>query len=103
MWRLDQAGLQRFLVGESKPERHNASWTATVRANLDAGKTMRRLKVVRRPFGDYTRFLFAWAIPGNVAAGEDRHGVRLERQHAERRALEVTEQRPQFLAGHQGH
>src|SRR5215470_7889621 len=32
---------------------------------------LQRLKVVRRPFTEYTRFLFAWAIPGNVEAGED--------------------------------
>ncbi|MFE0024814.1 DUF6879 family protein [Amycolatopsis sp. NPDC059021] len=67
----EQAGLQRFLAGEPKPDEHNAGWTATVRANVAAGKTMQRLKVVRRPFTDYTRFLFAWAIPGNVDAGED--------------------------------
>jgi hypothetical protein len=67
----EQAGLARFLAGESKPEGHNSGWRDTVRRNLDAGKTMRRVKVVRRPFTDYTRFLFAWAIPGNVEAGED--------------------------------
>lgn len=32
---------------------------------------MQRLKVVRRPFTDYTRFLFEWVIAGNVEAGED--------------------------------
>lgn len=67
----EQAGLARFLAGEPKSEGHNAGWLETVRGNVASGKTMQRLKVVRRPFTDYTRFLFAWAIPGNVAAGED--------------------------------
>jgi hypothetical protein len=67
----EQPGIARFLAGEPKPEGHNSGWTDTVRRNLAAGKTMQRLKVVRRPFTDYTRFLFAWAIPGNVEAGED--------------------------------
>lgn len=39
--------------------------------NSPAGITWHRVKIVRRPFTDYTRFLFAWAIPGNVEAGED--------------------------------
>lgn len=67
----EQAGLARFLAGEPKPEGHNSGWTTTVRENLAAGKTMQRVKVVRRPFTDYARFLFSWAIPGNVEAGED--------------------------------
>ena len=67
----EQPGLVRFRAGEPKPEGHNAGWTATVRANVAAGKAMTRVKIVHRPFTDYTRFLFAWAIPANVAAGED--------------------------------
>jgi hypothetical protein len=67
----EQPGLDRFLAGQARPEGHNAGWTATVRANIAAGKSMTRVKVVRRPFTDYTRFLFEWAIPGNVEAGED--------------------------------
>lgn len=67
----EQAGLARFLAGEPKPAGHNAGWTETVRKNITVGKTMQRVKVVRRPFTDYTRFLFSWAIPSNVEAGED--------------------------------
>ncbi|MGH3516837.1 MAG: DUF6879 family protein [Haloechinothrix sp.] len=67
----EQENLARFLAGESKPEGHNAPWRDTVRANAEARKTMQRLKIVRRPFTDYTHYLFAWAIPGNVEAGED--------------------------------
>jgi hypothetical protein len=67
----DQASFERFLAGESKPDDYNATWETSVRQHVAAGKTMQRAKVVRRPFSDYTRYLFAWAIPGNVAAGED--------------------------------
>lgn len=67
----EQENLRRFLAGEPKPEGHNSGWHSTIRGNVEAGKIMQRLKIVRRPFTDYTRCLFAWAIPGNVAAGED--------------------------------
>jgi hypothetical protein len=67
----ERPGYERYLAGEPKPEDHNQRWAETIRRNVAAGKTMQRLKVVRRPFTDYTRFLFAWAIPGNVEAGED--------------------------------
>lgn len=67
----DQATYEKFLTGEPKPDDYNAAWEASVRRHVAAGKTMQRAKVVRRPFTDYTRYLFAWAIPGNVAAGED--------------------------------
>jgi hypothetical protein len=63
--------LSWFLEGQPLPDGFNSGWHETIRRNLAAGKTMQRLKVVRRPFTDYTRFLFEWAIPGNVEAGED--------------------------------
>ena len=53
------------------PEGFNADWHQTIRCHLAAGKTMQRAKIVRRPFTEYTRYLFDWAIPGNVDAGED--------------------------------
>lgn len=61
----------RFLAGEPKPEGFNAGWEARVRANVSAGKTMGRVRVVRKPLTDYTRSQLAWSIPGNIAAGED--------------------------------
>ncbi|NYI87952.1 hypothetical protein HNR02_001275 [Amycolatopsis endophytica] len=67
----DQASYGLFLAGEPKPEDYNLTWQASVRQHVVAGRTMQRAKVVRRPFSDYTRYLFAWAIPGNIAAGED--------------------------------
>jgi uncharacterized protein DUF6879 len=67
----EQPSVAKFLAGESKPDDHNAAWHQSVRGHIEAGKTMRRVKVVRRPFSDYLRYQFAWTLPGNVAAGED--------------------------------
>lgn len=67
----EQPNLARFLAGAPKPEGHNKSWHEGIRNNIAAGKTMQRLKVVRRPFTDYTRYLMSWGVPGNVSAGED--------------------------------
>lgn len=63
--------FHRFLAGESMPDGFNAEWHDRIRANIVAGKTMRRGKIVRRPFTDYTLYLLQWAICGNVDAGED--------------------------------
>ncbi|HET9140564.1 DUF6879 family protein [Actinophytocola sp.] len=67
----ERAEVRMFLAGADKPSDFNADWHRTVRRNAEAGKRMQRLKAVRRPFTDYTRFLFEWVIAGNVAAGED--------------------------------
>lgn len=67
----ESENVARFLRGEPKPEGHNKRWHEFIRDAAAAGKTMQRAKVVRRPFTDYTRCLFAWAIPGNSGAGED--------------------------------
>lgn len=67
----EQDSVRRFLAGEPVPEGHNSEWHATVRANIAAGKTMQRVRVVRRPLTNYQRYGFAWSVPGNVAAGED--------------------------------
>lgn len=67
----EQPSLALFRAGEPKPEAHNAGWHNTVRANIAAGKTMGRVRVVRRPLTEYQRYQLAWGIPGNVAAGED--------------------------------
>lgn len=67
----ERDSVRRFLAGQPKPVDHNAGWHATVRANVAGGKSMQRLKVIRRPFSDYIRYHLAWSIPGNVQAGED--------------------------------
>ncbi|WP_405599120.1 hypothetical protein OG741_18100 [Streptomyces sp. NBC_01410] len=63
--------LHSFLAGESRPDGFNAAWHQTIRGQRSAGRTMTRAKLVRRPLTDYSRYLFGWAIPGNVEAGED--------------------------------
>ncbi|MFF2850138.1 DUF6879 family protein [Streptomyces sp. NPDC058001] len=63
--------VRDFLARAAMPEGFNAEWHRTVRRNRDSGRTMTRAKIVRRPLSPYSRYLFEWCIPGNVAAGED--------------------------------
>ncbi|GAA2793481.1 hypothetical protein RMN57_20595 [Kitasatospora sp. CM 4170] len=63
--------LARFLRGEPKPDGHNAAWHRRVQGFVSSGRTIGRVRVVRRPLTDYQRYQFAWGIPGNIAAGED--------------------------------
>nr|BFF02696.1 hypothetical protein GCM10020241_43710 [Streptoalloteichus tenebrarius] len=66
-----RASFERFLAGEPKPEDHNSDWHEIVRSYVAAGKSIGRVRVVRRPLTDYQRYQLAWGIPGNIAAGED--------------------------------
>ncbi|MFI6849075.1 DUF6879 family protein [Kitasatospora sp. NPDC050467] len=63
--------LRSFLAGEPLPDGFNADWHKTIAVHAASGRTMTRAKVVRLPLTDYSRYLFDWCIPGNVAAGED--------------------------------
>ncbi len=63
--------VRGFLAGARKPDAFNASWHRTISDHAAAGRTMTRAKIVRRPLTPYSRYLFEWCIPGNVAAGED--------------------------------
>jgi hypothetical protein len=63
--------VRDFLTGSPMPDGFNADWHSTVGDHTAAGRIMTRAKVVRRPLTPYTRYLFEWCIPGNVAAGED--------------------------------
>ncbi|MGC5342341.1 DUF6879 family protein [Streptomyces sp. AM 4-1-1] len=63
--------VRSFLAGAPMPEGFNAPWHRTVRDHAAAGRTMTRAKIVRRPLTPYSRYLFEWCIPGNVAAGEN--------------------------------
>lgn len=67
----EQPALKRFLAGEPRPEKHNSSWRTNVRAMVEAGKEIGRVRTVRTPLTDYQRYQLAWGIPGNVQAGED--------------------------------
>ncbi|WP_222719437.1 DUF6879 family protein [Actinokineospora xionganensis] len=65
--------LRRFLAGEPEPpiDAQLQGWHDLVRTSVAAGKTIGRVRAVRRPLTDYVRCQFAWAIPHNIAAGED--------------------------------
>lgn len=63
--------LRRFRAGEAPPAGYHYGWLDTVAAARQAGKDMRRVRVVRRPLTDYTRYEFTWGFAYNVTAGED--------------------------------
>ncbi|MGW1127026.1 DUF6879 family protein [Streptomyces sp. NPDC002526] len=63
--------VRDFLAGGERPEGFNSAWHRTIRNHAAAGRTMTRAKIVHRPLSPYSRYLFEWCIPGNVAAGED--------------------------------
>ena len=63
--------LRRFLGGEKPPEGYHYGWLDTVAAARAAGKTVSRVRVVRRPLSDYIRYEFEWGFAYNVPAGED--------------------------------
>ncbi len=63
--------LRRFRAGEKPPADHHYGWLDTMAAARAAGKTVRRVRVVRRPLTDYIRYEFEWGFVYNVAAGED--------------------------------
>ncbi|WP_405190302.1 hypothetical protein OG473_15820 [Streptomyces anulatus] len=67
----EQENVARFLRGEGKPPGHNARWHERVRGYKATGRSVGRVRVVRRPLTDYQRYQFAWGIPGNIEAGED--------------------------------
>ncbi len=63
--------LRRFKAGEKPPADYHYGWLDTMAAAREAGKTVRRVRVVRRPLTDYIRYEFEWGFVYNVAAGED--------------------------------
>ncbi|MFD9890799.1 DUF6879 family protein [Amycolatopsis sp. NPDC059027] len=67
----EQDSLKQFMAGGSRPEGHNSGWHETVRGLTQAGKSIGRVRTIRKPLTDYQRYQLAWGIPGNVEAGED--------------------------------
>ena len=63
--------LMRFKAGEKPPADYHYGWLDTMVAAREASKTVRRVRVVRRPLTDYIRYEFEWGFVYNVAAGED--------------------------------
>ncbi|MFJ4771374.1 DUF6879 family protein [Streptomyces uncialis] len=67
----EAANVARFLRGDPMPPNHNERWHERVRGFVASGRTVGRVRVVRKTLTDYQRYQFAWGIPGNIAAGED--------------------------------
>lgn len=67
----EQEDVRRYLAGGPKPSGLNDDWHDLIRSHRAAGRSMQRIKVVRKPMTDYNRHLFDWIIPDNVNAGED--------------------------------
>ncbi|MGH3694898.1 MAG: DUF6879 family protein [Pseudonocardiaceae bacterium] len=68
----DRDLLNRFVAGEPKPpDPAKARWTSMIASNVQSGKTVQRVHVVREPLTDYLRFELTWGYEPNVAVGED--------------------------------
>jgi Family of unknown function (DUF6879) len=63
--------LRRFRASERPPEGYHYGWLDRMAEASRAGKTVRRVRVVRRPLTDYILYEFAWGFVYNVQAGED--------------------------------
>ena len=63
--------LRRFKAGEQPPADYHYGWLDTMAEARRVGKTVQRVRVVRRPLTDYIRYEFAWGFVYNVEAGED--------------------------------
>lgn len=67
----EQDSIGRWRNGEPKPEAHNAGWHETVRGIAESGRSIGRVRTVRRPLTEHQRYQLDWGIPGNIEAGED--------------------------------
>lgn len=63
--------VARYMAGESKPDGYNDQWLGNVRGIVDSGRSIGRVRAVRRPLTDYVRCQLDWVIPDSVQAGED--------------------------------
>jgi len=68
----DGDDYQRWLAGEAEPtwDRKNR-WLATLRAEREAGKISRRVRILSAQLTDYERYACEWGYAFNVGAGED--------------------------------
>jgi hypothetical protein len=69
----EDAALDAFHSGASTPQAQPGkdAWTAMIRGNVAAGRTLQRVHVVTEPITPYMQFELTWAYQPNVAAGED--------------------------------
>lgn len=65
----EQPKLERFLAGEKQPVEPESSWRELIRSSVAAGRTWKKVKLLRRPLTDYQRFSLAWGVPANSRAG----------------------------------
>lgn len=68
----EDPALEAFRAGRPHlvtPGKRN--WTAMIRANAHASRTLQRVHVVTEPISDYLRFELTWGYWPNVEAGED--------------------------------
>jgi hypothetical protein len=63
--------LRRFRAGEKPPEDYHYGWLDTMAEARRIGKTVRRVRVVRRPLTTYIKYEFEWGFVYNVRAGEN--------------------------------
>ncbi len=71
--------LADFLAGRPRPaDPLKADWTSMITANVQAGKSVQRVHVVREPLTDYLRFELTWGYEPNAEAGEDIRVVRVD-------------------------
>ncbi|MFD9890598.1 DUF6879 family protein [Amycolatopsis sp. NPDC059027] len=67
----EQASFQRFLAGKPQLEGYGKAWHELIQNHVEAGRSVQRAKIVRRPLTDYSRYLLSWGVPANINAGED--------------------------------
>jgi hypothetical protein len=64
--------FKRFCDGQPVPDPvTDRAWPTFVRSATAAGKSVQRVRVVRRPLSQYVRFELEWGYPANEAAGEE--------------------------------
>jgi hypothetical protein len=80
----EEEPLRRFLAGEPDDLAWMSEWLDLMRHHAGQGRTVRRVRVVSRPFSDYTRFSMSVARH-SIPAGDQIHY--LDRTEAERLGL----------------
>ena len=70
--------LRLWHAGQPPPPwQTDREWLKLVRAAAAAGKSIQRVRIVRRPLSDYIRLEFDWGYPDNERAGEAIHILEL--------------------------
>ena len=68
----EEESVAAFVAGQREPpDPPHDAWVAQIAANVQAGKAVQRVHVVREPLGNYLRYELTWGYAPNVRAGED--------------------------------